>query len=497
MRARFPRAWWIAAPIALLALVLVTFVRRGADGAELGPRALAPGLDVEASGSAPATRAADLEFEVSAPIDAPATGALEPVRTHQARVAAKVQPESTIVVGFVVTEEAHSEPLNAYRAAVSFELERGGERWTGRKLQHGHWIEARRAFGHERLDSRSGADKFLYIELHPATPRGVSLAFEVELALNADTEVPEARHRGTFRGEGTLTLTDAPYQWLPDVPCRQIGAWAAGQVLAGPHIELDGARVGVIELVSPDGLTPSLGGEILVEATHAASTAVTHGPVLADGTFSVPGPSRPSLPHMRLCVVLANGRAYVTQHPYEAFKGDLVLRIEATRTATGRLLFRGGSATGLAHLHAEQGGARVGQVSVERDGTFKLRGLPYGTFDIVIESGRPGGELLRLPSASLAGNASATTLDLGVIEVAGLAEVMELELVDRTGAPAAAHLRWRGRGGSGGVGLRAGAMHTLLLPPVVPYEMELVSAQHAAPIPLAAKPGRVRVVVGE
>jgi hypothetical protein len=491
------RRSWAAAALALLTLVVCVLVLRGAGGAGIGRHALTPGVELDASVPGLVSRAAELHSGVAASVAATATVEPVPEVARRARAAAKAPPEATIVVGFVVSEAAHPRPLNAHRASVSFEVARGDERWTGRKVDTGLWFEARRAFGHERLDSSSGADKFLYVELDPATPHGVPLAFKVELTFNNESEVLEARHRGTFRGEGTLTLTGARYQWLTEVQCHPIGAWAEGMVLAGPHIDLEGAHVDVIELVSHEGSTAALGGEVLVEATHAADSAVAHGPVLADGTFSVPGPSRPTLPHMRLQVVLANGRVYTTQPSFEAFKGGIVLRLEATRTAIGRLLFRGASAAGLARIHAEQGGAHIGQVVLERDGTFTLSGAPYSNFDLVIESGRPGGELARLPLASLTGDLGGSKLDLGVIEVAGHAEVMELELVDRTGAPAGAQLHWRGRGGSGSVALRESDVHTLLLTPVVPYDMELVASPGKDPIPLAAARGRVRVVVGE
>jgi len=491
------RGSWFGAAVALLALVIVVLVHHGTGESARGGSALAPDVEDEASGSALDTPGVALDFEVSAPNAAATTGTLEAGGPRRARVAARAQPEAAIVIGFEVTDEINGRPLNAWRASLGFELARGDERWTGRRLQRGQrYHDAILAFGQGRKDSLTGADEFVYVELEPATPRGVPLAFTVELIYEAESELGfELLPRATFHGAGTLTLSGAPYQQLPDVAFRRVDAWATGMVVAGPHIALDDARVELIETVV--GAARALGGEVLAESSQRVGEAAASATVLADRTFTVPAPSRPTLPRMRLCLVLADGRTFPTQRIYESFKSGIVLHVEATRTATGRLLFRGAPATGLAHLHAEQGGARVGQVSVERDGTFTLSEVPYGAVEVVLESGRPGGELARLPLASLVGNATATTLALGVIEVAGHAEVMELELVDRNGAPAAALLRWRGRGGSGGVSLRAAAVHTLLLAPIVPFDMELVAASQTEPIALAATAGRVRIVVGE
>jgi hypothetical protein len=345
-------------------------------------------------------------------------------------------------------------------------------------------LDARRALAQLEPDVKRAAGDVTCVEVDAAVPRGVPLELDVQLTF--------VQQRGAkYRGTGTVTLTDAPFQCLPDVACHRVDPWAAGIVDVGAHVDLHDARVELIEL-------PVIhAGVQLDEALLAAKPAAARAPVQADRSFFVPPPARAPLPRMRLRLALADGRTIPFTAVHEAFTGNIVLAHETSRSATGRLLFRGEPATGLASLFAERSGARVGDVRIDSDGTFTLQGLPFEPFDVVLQSARPGGELARFPLATLVARTDALSLDLGVLEVDGHAGILELELVDADGTHCSAHLRWSGRGVSGSASLSSATVHTLLLPPVVTYELRVARTPAGEGQPIVATPGRVRVELSD
>jgi hypothetical protein len=214
----------------------------------------------------------------------------------------------------------------------------------------------------------------------------------------------------------------------------------AGVVLAAFQLDQRGARVEVMDVRTLHA------GESTLEAAREPFVACASVPVGSDGSFAVPAPTRPVKASLRLRVVLADGQVYDQNWNSIAYARNVVLHIDgALRSAEGKLLFRGKSASGLAQVHAERDGALVGTCELDPDGRFTLRGLPYEPFDVVVRSARPNGELARFPLASLTAERHEAHMALGTLELEGMGTILELELVDRNGQPTRARLNWRSR----------------------------------------------------
>lgn len=323
-------------------------------------------------------------------------------------------------------------------------------------------------------------------EVDPEAPRGVPLRVGI-----SGTRAPEGAPKERWAGAATVTLTDAPFQRV-EVVCWRADPWVAGRVRGA---DTGPGGIARIELMERDVLRPEALNDLSALTRFEAAAL---GQVLADGRFWIPAPQRALLPRLRLRCVHDDGRAVVVPGDFAAFDGEVEVDLDLRRRVTGRLTFHGAAATGLASVHAEARGARVGETTLDADGRFEVTEVPEGAFDLVVVSARPGGELIRIPSTAFA-TSPTNHAHVGVIEVAGHANVMELEVVDAGGRVVGALLRWRGRGGSGSARLDVAPRHVLLVPPVLPYELEVapVAPQEGDPQPLIAGAGVRRVVLGE
>jgi hypothetical protein len=504
----------IAAVGALLALFAVAVLAPSSTNANRPANALDP------EGVVPAD-AGTGSLSTAVEVDGDALGA------RAGRNAAAPTSGGTIVVGFRVLDTTTGQAIAARGESLTFALARLDERWGGRPVPVG--LRFDEALGAFDPGSKEGSARLVLIELDPTTPRGVPIAFTVEFEHETEQRLP-SRNPGQptlesearlvprddadrlsaearadrrvqqlinpldtprrFRGTGELTLTDEPNQRLEDVLCARIDPLASGVVLAAFQLDQRGARVEVMDVRTLHA------GESTLEASLEPFVACASALVRPDGSFTVLAPGRPVKASLRLRVVLADGQVYDQNWNSFAFSRNVVLQIDgALRSAAGKLLFRGSSATGLARVHAERGGALVGTCELDPDGRFTLRGLPYEPFDVVVQSARPSGELARYPLASLTGASNEVHMELGTLELEGLGTILELELVDTDGKPTNARLDWRSRGGAGSAVLRAAPLHSLLMPAALQHDLEVRLMPNGVPVQVTTTRGRARIVL--
>lgn len=357
-----------------------------------------------------------------------------------------------------------TQPLPLQSVDSTLEVERGGPT-----------VETHAQIG------AAGSEWRVEIEVAHDAPRGVPL--ELTVVGNRSIDLP-----WLWTSKQSLVLPPTTprgaTEWLDlgDVPFLRTGTWLAGLVESHPRAALQGARVEVMEFAHDGQRTTAFE----VDASAFVDDS---------GRFRVEIPDRDVAARVRARVVLIDGTTLEHAEALPAFQAGVVLRTWRDLSISGDVLWLGRPAAGLFSAHAEQGGQRYGESTVRADGSFELRGVPPIGCDVVLMAVCPRVELTRVPFGAMPSADKAGQVALGALELSTFANVLELELTDRTGAPAAASLSWVGAVGRGRSRLGPRPTHRLLLPKVGAPILTVERGGGLGPLPLADPIGRVAVLV--
>jgi hypothetical protein len=316
---------------------------------------------------------------------------------------------------------------------------------------------------------------------HLDVPIGVPL----ELTVIWEGEPPSWNDESvtlTWRAVVPVTLPESGVLDLGPVALECITPWLVGRFVPAPETSLVDARAEVMEHAFAT----------VADEPFAAAASVA---LAADGGFEFKAPHLDGTRYLRLRLVLADGTKFERSEPLPAFSKGWEIRASEEFTVVGRLAVEGASASGLATVHAERAGMRIGTSTVRSDGSFKLTNLTPGAFDVVFSSTRPGGEVHRRSEQSLPAADAARRIDVGTVELGSYGALVELELLDARSRPTSAMLRWRSASGAGGANLAAAPLHRMLLPHGAALTLEVERRGGLGPLPLVDPHGRITVLV--
>ena len=359
----------------------------------------------------------------------------------------------SVLVRLVPVHPHTGEPLLKGQNPATHLLRGGGEKWTGQR--------------------RPGEDELLFA-IDPKAPRDVALELDVGLRVGS---WPAVR----WRLRRPLQLVGDELIDLGAQIFEHDQLWLRGSVSHRPGTDLAGARLEVM------GLLPNDSPERPFLVTASAT-------VHPSGRFEVDAPrDAQAYDRLRARVVRADGKTIEHAELLEPFEENSQ-RLDGYRmhTVRGRGWYRGEPATGLFSVRVEVAGVMVGTTRVQSDGTFEVEGLPDGECDVVIESTRPRGELVRLSGIAIEGG---EVVDVGDVELGREAQLVELELVDGRGKPAETTLSWSNGRRRGSERLGARDRHRLLVPQSQPYTLSVARTGDLDPLPIVDPSGVVRLVV--
>ena len=456
--------------LGVLALVCVALISRGAETTP--SRAVVPqpsqgvtllgalNVEPETHLQRPAQRSEQAE---PAPIEtkrrlAHAAQSSEPIRRMTAYF------PGAIVLRLIPIQAVSRRPLEFVPRALGVSVRSEGREWSGR-------FDGRRAT----------QDKHLAIALDPAVPRGRALS--LELTFN------DGRTRDAWHATVDVALPASDSHDLGEVPFERRRNWVKGTVNTHSQHPIQGALVEVMEFIRGD-------------PRDRAFVADAHGLVDSQGRFKVMAPGRPLSGRARVRLVRSDGVVLEHESLLQTPRTGVVLRAFRELEVAGQARLGGASAAGLFTLQARVGLEAVGVTTVQADGSFTIEGLPEipgSPIDVVFTAKFIGGELHRVSGISASDfrvqPSGRGVLRLGNVELGRRADLLELELIDGRGQPAAGQLSWCSRHGQGRTGLRAAPYHQFLVVDNYEHRVEVLRTGGLDPLPLRGLRGRQRIIV--